>query len=429
MELPGQESSLLDAVQSAFGRGREDFTDYTIVGSEINRIAHVFFLLKADEKTVILNYQAENYRAYVEKVQDYQAVLRVPNFGEVMARRCRLKFEVANVLYQFEVAILHAEPERITIRVPAYIQSAKRRKYTRIMVDDLFMKYALLYRPLYGRRGIGQLLENRYPHLVGELARDEPDLALINRIITHEIAEISPDFEIVYSPDPKPGSLMESVVREEKKTMFIRDTTRAGNYYEPTAHHGLINYRREYVYLARQSSDEEAQKYFENIRREDTKNFLLNYVCAPLMIFDKVVGHMFVYTTVLDRRWISDEQAQRIELMATLLSYAMSKTVVARAFYRDPITRVINVSLGGLLFEVTNKVVFDYLTDHDHLKIRMPIRHHELEVHGEITRYYPTKAGYNVGVRFYRFGPDDYRVLENFIFERGRISFRHGIAM
>ncbi|MBI3395385.1 MAG: DUF1577 domain-containing protein [Spirochaetia bacterium] len=419
-----QEETMAQAMRRVFGRGAEDYTEVTVIGSEINRIAHLFYLLKADDKSVILNYQAENYKAHVVQVSDYNVVLSVPGFEEGSLRRCRLKFEVANMLYQFEVAMLEVGRERVTIKVPAFIQSAKRRKYTRIHLDDLFMKYALLYRPIFGRRGAGQLIENRYPHLISELRRDIPNMPLINRIITEEISDISPDFEIKYAGQSKQGSLLETLVWEEKKTLFIRDTGKVEHYYEAASPYGLLNYRREFLWLARQSNEQEAIDFLDQVRRDDTKKFLTSYICAPLTIFDTVVGQMYVSGTVLERRFLNPDQAQRVDLLAQLLSYAMSKTVIARAFFMHPVTRVINVSLGGLLFEVTNRAVFDYLTDHDHVKVRVPIRHQELELQGEIARYYPTKDGFNVGIRFYHAAPGDLKVLEQFIYERGRTAFR-----
>ena len=97
----------------------------------------------------------------------------MPGFQGERARRCRIKFEIVNILYQFEVPIVDIGPENSGIKIPAHIQSAKRRKNRRIWVDDMYNAMeSSAYQPLFGRRGTGQILEARYPHIVAELRRD-----------------------------------------------------------------------------------------------------------------------------------------------------------------------------------------------------------------------------------------------------------------
>src|SRR6185369_1457673 len=121
------------------------------------------------------------------------------------------------------------------------VQSARRRKYVRVYPQDLFMRFNLLYMPIFGRRGVGQIVENRYPKIVGELARDEPDLSLLVRIVNKAVQEISPDFELkIYKPEDK-KTLLERVISVEKKTLYIRDTSRKDSYHSPLGIYGLIN--------------------------------------------------------------------------------------------------------------------------------------------------------------------------------------------
>ena len=415
-------------MQRLLGGDRErdrnsDFTDETILGSDINRIRHLFYYLRSEETVILVQYGAENYRAQVESTSLNTALLRVPGFEEGALRRCRLKFDVANELYQFEVPVLDIGDDSLTIRIPAYIQSAQRRKYPRLTVDDLFMRFSVVYQPLFGRRGAGQIVETRYPEIITELKKDEPDLYLLNRIVTQQILSISPYFELKMYHSSKPDSFMETMLADLRKTIYIRDVTRVENYYEPGGLYGLANYIKEYHRLLRADSEDEAQKFFEVVRQNDSHKYLLNYVCAPIKVFDKLVGHIYVYATVLDNVVISYEQAHRIDLLAQLLSYAMSKSVIARSYYRHALTKVENISLAGLLFELNDEVLFDYLTFHDRIKMNLQIRHNTLELTGEISRYYPVENGFHIGVRFFKANPDDFRHLEDFLHQRSRTSF------
>ncbi len=423
--MPLIDESLIEALRQLgpHRAGQEEVAEESILGSDINQIRHLFYWLRSEQRRVQVNYGAEEYKATVFEVTNTVAHMRMPGFQGERARRCRIKFEIVNILYQFEVPIVDIGPETLAIKIPAHIQSAKRRKNRRIWVDDMYMRWIIAYQPLFGRRGTGQILEARYPHIVAELRRDEPDLYLVNHIVTEELAEIAPDFEIKFYPEKYKRNLMETMIAQEKKTFYLGEVANVESYYKARRTYGLINYNREYRQILRTISEEEAAKQFEQLQQQDMHNHLANYVCAPLMIFDEVIGHIYVYSTVFDYGVLSEDQALQIDMLAQLMNYAMSKTVIARSYFRHTFSRVVNISMGGLLFELNNRTIFDYLTFHDHLKMEIQIRHHLMHLSGEITRYYPTREGFNIGVRFYQAGPDDYKVLQNFVAERSRLMF------
>lgn len=418
------EETLLRMLRRILGSESEDHTDYSILGSDINQIRHLFYWLRAEQRALQVSYSNQVYVGHVRDVEDTAVILDIAGFQEEPVRRCRLKFESLNTLYQFEVPILRVAENQIVVRIPAYIQSAKRRKHRRVFTDDLFMRFGILYQPLHGRRGAGQLIEQRYPYIVSELRRDEPDLPLINRIVSEEINKVTRDFEIKFYPPGYKKGLMESLVGEEKRTLYLRDVSRLQTYTESQTLLGLINFSREFrAQLRNSESEDQAMAPFRLLQRQDMERFIANYVCAPLTIFDEVVGHIYASTAVLDRHLISYDEAYRIDLLAQLLSYAMSKTVIARSYFRHTYSRVVNISMGGLLFEINNRQIFDFLTFHDRLNMLVPVRHSLLNFRGEITRFYPSRDGYNVGIRFFHGGPDDYRTLERFIYERNRVRF------
>lgn len=419
-----QQESLIQMLQRMLHSRHDDYTEDTILGSDINRIRHLFYYLRSENIRIQINYQSEIYSGTISHVLSNKVIIKVPGFEESGFRRCRIKFEVISELYQFEVPVLEIGQGVITIKMPAFIQSLQRRKNKRIMVDDLFIRFGVLYRPIFGRRGAGQIVESRFPSIVSELEKDDPDLYLINHIITEELLHVSPYYEIKFYKKGEELTFLESMISEEKKTLFIRDTTHLENYYERQTLYGLINYHSEYIHRLRHSSQEEAIDFFEKLRQGDMKNFISNYVCSPIIMYDKVIGHIFVYSSVLDRHHISYEQAQYIDLMAQLLNYAMSKSAISQVYFHNAVTRVVNISLGGLLFELNDRVIFDHLTFHDRLKILLPIRHQMLELHAEVTRYFPTKNGFNIGVEFFKAAPEDFKILEKFIHDRSKVMFK-----
>lgn len=421
MSLP-----IAEAVARLYGERRrgEDFTDETILGSDINRIRHLFYHLRSEQVEFQLNYMADSYRAFVSDVEGNVATIEVADFEEGSLRRCRLKLEAFNELYQFEVPILWIGQDQISVRIPAHIQSVQRRKHPRVPVDDLFVRFNVVYQSIFGARGVGQLLDSRYPQIIREVARDQPNLYLVNRMVTEELNRISKDNEMtLYHATPASG-FMDSMLADLRRTIFIRNTINVEHYFEPQAIYGLANYQKEYVRLIRQKSEDDARQFFEELRQEETRRFLYSYVCAPIKVFSDVIGRLFVYTTYLDKGTLAFEEAHKVDLLSQLLSYGLSKGVIARSYDRDAVTRVVNLSLTGLLFELSDSRVFDYLTYHDRLKIQLEVKNRTLEFSGIITRYYPTDDGFHIGVNFYKAGAGDFRVLEQFLYERSRTQFR-----
>ncbi len=415
------EESLARAIQELLGSSKEEFIEDTIIGSDVNQIRHLFYYLRSEKQTLGITYQSEHYRGIVTHVHNTSVVLHVPGFEETPIRRCQLKFEAASVLYQFEVLILEFGRDRITIKLPYFIQSAKQRKHKRIPTQDLFMKFIFLYQPFFNSTNDLQMVESRYFHLMEEIRKDDPDIFLVARMINKEAQSVTKDYEVTFY---KPGSkrtFLEEAVGREKKTLFMDNVNQAENYYKLRILYGLINFHKSYLAMVKETSEEGAIKFFEEMRLRDLHQFKKSYLCAPLLIFDQVVGHIYMQTSQLDNLLISQDQAHQMDLLASIFSYALTKKVIARSYYSHPITRIVNISMSGLLFELNNRTIFDYLVFQDMLKLEIQIRTSLLEFVTEITRYFPTESGYNIGVNFLSANPEDFKILENYIFENRKL--------
>ena len=412
----GIDSSIIQAVQDILKSSREDFIEDTIIGSDVNQIRHLFYYLRFEKKAITLSYLLDEYLVHVDAVDDVSIRFRIPNFEEGSVRRCRLKFEAQGVLYQFEVALIEVNKDIVRIRMPDFIQSTQPRKFKRIPVEDVFMKFTINYRPFFISSADVQAVTTRYPAIIEELKKDEPDIYLINHIITEELNDISENFEMKFYKEGEDSGILEKLIETEHKTFFISDTSNIDQYLELAPNHNLTNYFPLYRKMLREESGENAKKYFQDIQKEDIRNFYNSYVYSPIYVFNRCVGHIFVYSSVLGKQIIRTDQAHQIHLLAGLLGYAMSKVVLALSFFKHSLTRISNISLGGLLFELNQKEIFDFLIFHDNLKISIQLRNHILNFKGEITRSFPCKGGYCIGVNFYRADENDFLVLEEFLY-------------
>ncbi len=412
------EESLAREMLRILGSDTEDYAEETIVGSDINQIRHIFYHLKSEYRSLTVEYMNENFRAFVISVDNTSLTLRVQDFREGPFRRCRIKFEAFRILYQFEVLILEIARDRIIIKMPYFIQTATRRMHKRVFSDDLFLKFNLKYRPFFDSRSDIQVCESRYPQIMGELRKDFPDIHLINRILTDEISAVSPHFDIIFYSDKTEQTDADRLMTEERKTVFLEDMNRPETLYEKGSLFRVINFHKHFETIKQRESEENALKYFEKLRREYLQEFTNRLVMAPIQIFDRVVGCIRVTTTILENSHISRDQAHQLDLLSSLFSYALSKTVIARTYFSHPVTRVKNISVSGLLFELENQDIFYYLLMNDHLKLNIQLKHSFITVNSEISRYFPSEKGFQIGVNFLDAEEDDFRKLEHFLFEK-----------
>ena len=75
--------------------------------------------------------------------------------------------------------------------------------------------------------------------------------------------------------------------------------------------------------------------------------------------------------------------------------------------------------MDGLLFEIGNKKLFNYLKRHNILKMNIPLLPNvELSLRGEIVRFIERDGSYLIGVNFFDSNPDDMLHLETYLFEK-----------
>ena len=68
--------------------------------------------------------------------------------------------------------------------------------------------------------------------------------------------------------------------------------------------------------------------------------------------------------------------------------------------------------------EINDEVLYQYLQKHKRIKMMIPLGFEELEIYGEIIRFFPRDGTYYMGVLFFKSGPDDMKKLEAFIYRR-----------
>lgn len=406
----------------------ESLFEETIIGSDVNIVKHLFYYLKADNREFEFIYEEKSYVAAVEDIQTNTIILMIPDLVEEGSRRARVRFEVMNINYQFEVVITDIQKERTVIKTPTELQSYQLRTNRRIPVDDLFMNFIILFRSLSGgSREVGKNLyaESRFPHLMKEVRKDRPDINLINLILTEAIQKVSGDFEIHFFKNASRGSefdeFLKGTIEKTAKTIYIPDCNRIESYIHEVQDDSLFNFYREFQEMGKEYGNDFAFEFFESMRKTESRNFLVSYVVAPIRLYEDVVGYIKVYSTAMERFTISHTQGGYIHELAEIISYAFTKIAIQYGSYEtmQSTTRVVDISLDGLLFEIFDKRLFQYLKRHNIIKMFIPInKDRTMILRGEIIRFLDRGDHFHLGVNYFSTAPDDMLHLEEFLFDK-----------
>ncbi|TGK02628.1 PilZ domain-containing protein [Leptospira langatensis] len=396
----------------------------TIIGSDINLVKHLFYSLKADQREFPFDYEGDKLNSIVEEVGEDTLILYVPYLQPKGILRAKISFEILNILYQFEVVLLDFWEDHVRIKIPSELQAAAFRKNIRVAVDDLFMNYVILYRSLSGgERELGKNLsvEQRFFHLMKEIKKDNPSLKLINLMATDYILGVSKDFEIVFFGPGKEESFLTRFIRKYNRSVYVPDCSLIMNYIGEEKDPFLDNFRDEYLHLVKTQNQAKADEFFRELQKEEIRDFMISYIVTPIRLFNDPIGYIRVYTTAMDKFSIVQQQALYIEELGEILTYALTKVYIRQDNFRNEkaVTRILDISMNGLLYEIEDERTFQYLKKHNIIKMFVPIHERELVLRGEVVRFLELPDGkFHLGVNFFDSNPDDMVFLQNYIFEK-----------
>jgi len=392
----------------------------TILHTEINTVRHLFFYLKHDNDPFMFIYGKERFDCIVSEIDNNIVTLKVPGFRDKGPNvRTQIHFEALNKLYHFDVRILSFDENDVYIRVPHEIHSVMRRKSKRIPTPSLFMHFTILYSSLFSLKSREQEIESKYPHFMKEVRSDNPSIKLLNYMVTEEALRLGEDYEIVFYTENVDLGPNEYKLLGTKKNIYIADTSRLSSYIDPLDSDILINFEDEFTSLSSRYNELDALKKFENMKKEDSRNFYVSYLYCPIILFNEVIGHFKIYTTYFSKRYITRDYATWFSSKIELFNYGITKFHIRDTRYTSEAreTPVVNLSQEALLFELEDEELFNYLHHHRRIKLDVQLGDHLLEIQGEINRTFVNDGVYYLVVVFFKSNPEDMARLELFIYE------------
>lgn len=387
-------------------------------------LLNLFFLVKTSMTKIDIEYNQNVYSGIIEEVENQRIRIQVQGLAESQSRRGSLRFEILNRYYHSEFLILSFSSGGLIIRFPKSVLFLARRKFARFVFNDLSMRFIILYSPIFETKHLEKNLESRFGLFMQEILQDHPSIKIIYNIFLEEITKISRDFEfrMLYRKNPDEFTQMEKIIAEKKKPFFIHDTSRLEYYIEPPEKENLINYSNFFEDLKKNMEKRKALAAIDRIKRNDMRTFIVSYLAIPYFMFGDLIGYLYIYTSQFDKYFITPTQAEEIYLATELFSYGITKIKIRNSVFNPKATptRILNISISGLLMEIKDEILYKYLQKHNRVKMQIQIQDITLEIFGEIVRNYQKDNRYYMGVLFFKSSPDHIKVLEDIIYSQKR---------
>jgi hypothetical protein len=392
------------------------------------RVGNIFYFLKAKRSFVHLQYADKKIPGRIVKVLDEKIRIYFPGYKESQERRGVITFEALNRYYMCEIFIINMEHEIVDIQYPEKLQFISRRLYPRVEFDDLFMRFITMYSQFFKSKEEERVLENSYPEFFQEIREDSPSLRVLYQFITGEVKKITTDFNVkMYHSQEilQFNNIVEQMVMGEGKVLLVEDTSSLSSYYREFDVSEIESFSGRYKEIESESGEAEAEKYVKEIQKLDINDFLLSYFALPIVIFNRPRGYFIMRTNQFDKKNISYRQAADIVSLFRVFSYAATKVKILSSYY-DPMavrTRIVNISMSGLLMEIQDATLYEYLKSNRRIKMMIPIMGEELEVYGEIIRFYAKDNYFYLGILFFKTRPGDIAKLEEYLHENRNYQF------
>ena len=390
-------------------------------------INNIFFLAKLKGVKIYFIYLSIPYISKIIQVDEFSLHIFVPDFEMIQERKIEFYFEVANTFYYVKTNILKSKGDNLTLMLPNEIFIIKNRRYARVEFDDLFSRFTLSYTNFSDFEQNNAELVGTYTYLFDEIKKDHPSLSLLYNMIISEMTITGSHFELINLKNKKIDeySIFENIILKERKTIVIEDVAKMGSYIQDYESNDISNLHSLYKQKEKELGERPALLEIEKYKKEDSKQFLVSYVMAPIEVYDKVIGYFFLNTNQFQKHWITRYHAMNIHKLAKIFSYGLSKIKTKENYLElnKKETRIVNLSLSGGLIEIFDSILFNYLHKHPSIKIIIPCLENEIEIIGHVIRFFSMGGGYYLGITFVDAPPDHFQILEDFIYKNLNYNF------
>ena len=305
----------------------------------------------------------------------------------------------------------------LTLGYPESLESRTKRRYPRVKIGGkLDAKLQYLFYPDSGIKEISSKdLPIKYSKLYWEVQRENIDIRRIFLLIGREVKKISEFSEIILYNKENINSIDSYIMRKSGKTLFIENCRDIKSYTRLIPSDKIINYSY-YINDKRLEGtpQQELIEELKNIIRDDLGKNYSSKVLVPFFSKGQVIGHIKVYRKNPIEH-ITYDEINDLMVLSNLLTIAINKVGFVPKIDEGILTKLIDISEGGLLLKVVNHEKDIQLPEGTRLEIKLYLGEKELPLVGDILRKDDENRSY--AIRFEELSPEVREEIKKFIEE------------
>ena len=389
--------------------------------SNPERIRRIIGILRLDGREIEVHFP--NYveaGKITDNTKDSFTVKLSPSIlelGNEMLEWVYVNFVFSGVELFGKCPFIKQERIYLSLGYPESLESRTKRRYPRLKVGgkiDATLQY-LFYPDSNIKEISSKDLPVKYSKLYWEVQRDSIDIKRIFLLVGREIKKISEFSEIILYNKENINNIDSYIMRKSGKTLFIENCREVKSYTRLIPSDKIINYS--YYINEKRLEGTPQQELIEKLReiiRDDITKGYSSKVLVPFFSKGQVIGHIKVYKKNLSDH-ITYENINDLMVLSNLLTIAINKVGFVPKIDEGILSKLIDISEGGLLLKVVNHDKDIQIPEGTRLEIKLYLGDKELPLIGDILRRDENNKSY--AIRFEELSHDVKDEIKKFIEE------------
>ncbi len=359
--------------------------------SDSKEIENLYYNFRKKKVEIILRYDLKEVTAKIYRITNVFITLFYKGDIDPNIESIEMNMTSNSNIYFSVCRVIKIASGEITLSLPEYLEKRVKRKYSRVVTNkNIYLKFNVIsnINDKLDFVGIKSNISNKFTGAYKELSKPIPDIKKIITLISKEIKGRASVFEIkLYKKgDTYPKRIY--VLKETKKTIFISSVNNSKSYIKSLPISNIMTYLPYIKKLYKKGKNKDSIKIELNSIMEEDKNLCLaSYICSPIMLFDKVVGHIFLGLKENSITIFSESDAYIVKTGCNIISEALAKSRLHKLNTGDDFSvLVIDLSAGGLSMQFSDQFILKHISTHTRLRITLKVNEKEIRIIGNITR-------------------------------------------
>jgi hypothetical protein len=356
-------------------------------------IENLYYSFRKKKTEVTLKYDLKETTAQIYRITSIFLTLFYKGNINPRIKTIEMTMSADASIYSAISRVIKISSGELTVALPEQLEKRVKRKHRRIdskegiylrfnVISDINDKLDFLYDK--GR------VSNKFLEARKELVKPVPDIKKAITIISSELRGNTSIFEVKLYKQGEVYPKRINVLKEVKKTIFISNTKDKHSYLKSLSINGVVSYLP-YIRDIRKTMHDDKDSIkaeFASIMQEDAKLSLVSYICSPIMLYEKVIGHIFLGLTKEFNSKFSGADAYTVKVGCDIISKTIAKNKLHQLNTGDDFDILVtDLGGGGLSMQLSDQyILLKHLSIFTKLSMVLKLNEREIKVVTTINR-------------------------------------------